>query len=828
MKHLASAAWHAFKQDLRLSEVRLLMASLALAVAAVCSVGFLVDRFEAGLRRDAAQLLGGDVVLASDHKINESARTQAGQLGLKVASTASFPSMISAGDAAVLVAAKAVSDGYPLRGKLTVMDASGRQEEVSHGPPRGELWVDDSLLAALNLKLGDSLQLGSLRLQVTRSIVLEPDRGAQFASFAPRAMFNEGDLPATELVQEGSRIQWRMLFAGEPAAASQLRARLESGIERGQRVESLESGRPEMQQTLDRAQRFLSLVALVAALIASVAVFLAAREYARRQQQSIAIRRALGMQGGQILAILSLEFAIAAGFACLAGAVLGFAVHWVLASLLQGLVGVELPWPTLRPLAIGVAIGAVLTAGVVLPRVAQLRLVPTLAVIRHEDLPLQRGTLGAYLLAGGGVFLLLVLSVRDTTLALGVAGGFAAGAAVFALLVRAAVMLLVRLRGSVSSFGLRNALAACARRTQGVVVQTLALSIGLMAIALLVLIRSDLIDAWKKSVPVDAPNRFVINIQPDQTADFSRYVTDLGLPAPALSPMIRARLVARNGQAIGPQTYADERAKRLVDREFNASYAKDLPAHNRLAQGKWFAPESAEVSMESGIMKTLDLKLGDRLSFEVAGESHEVLLTSSRDVAWDSLKVNFFAIGSPGAFGNLPQSFITALNVPDDKARAFQAAVKVFPNLTIVDTRAVIAQVQSVLSQVIRAVEFLFLFAMAAGVAVLFVATTATRDERRRESAVMRALGASGAQIRNSHAWEFLIIGAIAGTLAAVGASLLAWAIGKYAFNFVYVPSPWVAASTVLVGMLVTLAGGWWAVRRAVNAPPVVTLREAL
>jgi putative ABC transport system permease protein len=820
--------WKAFGRDIRLTEVRLLIAALALGVASVSSVGFLVDRFDAALKRDAAQLLGGDVVISADNPISPEISTQALARGLRTASSASFPSMVMAGDNAVLAAAKSVSANYPLRGKLTIADAAGVQTLMSSGPPRGQLWVDESLLSTLNIKIGDFLQLGAIKYPVTRTIVIEPDRGAQFANFSPRVMFHLDDLPATELVQPGSRIRWRMTFAGEPAQVNVWRLQLEKTLPRGQRLESLASGRPEMQQTLDRAQRFLSLVSLVAALIASVAVLLAAREYVNRQQNGIAIARTFGLQSGEIMSTLAVEFSLIALLACLGGAAVGWGLHWILAFLLQDLVGVELPPPTAAPVLVGMAIGAVLTAGVVMPRVLQLANIPTLAVIRKDAVPLARASFLAYVLAAGGVFGLLVLSVRDTQLAMGVAAGFAVGTAIFAVLVRGITRGLALVRLHVPGFALRNALAACARRPQGVVVQTLALSVGLMAIALLVLIRGDLISAWQKSVPIDAPNRFVINLQPDQVEAFKTSVVALGLPKPELNPMIRARLIEKNGVALGPENFIDERAKRLVDREFNASYATTLPGHNKIKEGVWFKADQPEISMETSIMETLGLKLGDMLTFDVAGQSIKVNITSTREVAWDSMRVNFFAIGSPAIFSDQPQTFISAINVPDQKTKEFQGLVKTFPNITIVDTRNVIAQVQGVLTQVIRAVEFLFLFAMAAGVVVLFVATSATRDERRREAAVMRALGASSGQIRASQAWEFAIIGAIAGMLAAVGSSILAFLIGKYGFNFSYLPSVWVASTTVFAGVFVTLAGGWWAVRYAVNTPPIITLREAL
>jgi putative ABC transport system permease protein len=826
-----SKGLQAFVQDWRLAEVKLLVTGLALAVAAVASVGFLVDRFEAALKRDAAQLLGGDLVISADRPVDPLLIDQGKSLGLQATQTVSFPSMAAnaaQADATVLVAVKSVAPGYPLRGQMVLADAQGQEQSVVAIPPAGEIWVDEPLLAAINVKLGDMVQLGSVKLKITRLITIEPDRGAQFTSFAPRVMLNAADLSSTELVGPGARVQYRTLFAGQPPAVRLFSAQVKDKLARGQRLETLESGRPEMAQTLDRAQRFLALVSIVAALIASVAVFLAAREYASRQQGTIAIRRALGAKGSEILGTLAVEFAILALIACLLGAAVGWGVHWVLAWLLADLVGVALPLPTLRPVIIGVAIGAVLTAGVVLPRVMQLRNVPTLAVIRKEAAPMSRGTITAYVLAALATFALLVMSVRDTNLALGVAAGFAVGCAVFALIVRANTLGMAKLGPSLRSFSLRSAMAACARRPQGVIVQTLALTIGLMAISLLVLIRSDLVGAWRASVPPDAPNRFVVNLQPDQVQSFKLFVQGTGLAAPDLYPMIRARLVEKNGQPIGPESFTDDRAKRLVDREFNASYATELPKHNRIKEGAWQKPDTMEVSMESGIMETLGLAMGDALTFDIAGQRATVKITSTRAVNWDSLRVNFFAVSTPAAFANQPQSYITAIHVPDDKAKQFQGAVKQFPNLTIIDTRTVINQVQGVLNQVIRAVEFLFLFALAAGVVVLFVATTATRDERKRESAVMRALGASTSQVRATQGWEFALIGLVAGLLAATGAAVLAWLIARYGFNFAYTPSPLVALGTVIAGVLVTLAGGWWAVRKAVTAPPVVTLREAL
>jgi putative ABC transport system permease protein len=819
-------------RDWRAGELRLLAAALVIAVAAVTSVGFLVDRIRLGLERDATQLLGADLVLSSDSPVNEAVSQRATAAGLKLARTVIFPSMaiaVSDQDRNALAAVKAVSDGYPLRGTLRISDTAGQLERATREVPApGEVWVDSQLLQALRAAPGDALKLGEKTFRIGKVIVIEPDRGAQFINFAPRVMMNLDDLAATQLITTGSRVTYRLLVAGERAPVRAFATALEKELQRGQRVETLEGGRPEMQRTIDRAERFLALVALLAAMVAAVAVATSARRFSLRHLDSCAMMRCLGLAQADIFRLFALEFVVIGLVACIVGVVLGYAAHYALLQALGSLIKSSLPQPSLLPAAQGFACGLVLLLGFALPPLAQLRHVPPLRVLR-KDVGLPTGRVAVGYLAGlVGFFALLLWSSNDLKIGSLTAGGFAVGLVVFALVAWGALKGLAPLRALTGRLGIswRFAIAAVQRRPVATIVQLVSLAVGLMALLLLTVTRTDLVDSWRKAAPPDAPNRFVINIQPDQAAAVEQRLRAAGVEA-TLSPMIRGRLVQVNGRAVGPESYSGDRAQRLVDREFNLSYAAEAPSHNRLTAGQWFRDGSDELSIEEGIAKTLDIELGDALTFDIAGQKVTARATSLRKVNWDSMRANFFVILPPALLADKPASFITAFHLPDARSSLTGELLQEFPNLTVVDTTAVFRQVQAVIDQVIAAVEFLFVFTLAAGILVLYAALASSRDERVREAGLLRALGASRQQLSRAQVAEMVCIGGLAGLLAAVGASATGWALAKYGFEFDYVVSPWVFIAGVAGGSMAALVGGWFGLRGVLNTPPLATLREA-
>ncbi|HEU4458224.1 MAG TPA: FtsX-like permease family protein [Methylibium sp.] len=864
------AALRQLVRDFRAGELRLLLVAVMLAVAALTAVGFFADRLNAGLARDARSLLGGDAIVSSDQPAPAALAERARADGLRVTRTVAFPSMGRAedarGGASRLVAVKAVADGYPLRGTLKIADAPGGAERTATGgPERGTVWVDAAVLGTLNLRVGDALLLGDATLRIAAVIALEPDRGAGFMSFAPRALLNLDDLPATGLIQPASRVGYRLAVAAPPGMAAAegdrrvraftdwTEAQIAQQHWRGVQVESLESGRPEMRQALDRGARFLNLVALLAALLAAVAVGIAARDFAQRHLDDCAMLRVLGESQRRIAGAYTIEFAIVGVLASSLGVLLGLAVHFVFVVLLAGLVESSLPAPGVWPAVFGLGVGLTLLLGFGLPPVLQLARVPPLRVIRRDLGELKPGSI-VVLAAGALGFAALLLAVAsDLRLGLITVGGFAGAVALFAALSWLAVQVLRRAVPQAASTAPRWLILATrqvAARPGFAVLQVSSLSVGLLALVLLVLLRTDLISSWNRATPPDAPNRFVINVQPEQAQAFRAQLAEAGVARYDWYPMIRGRLVAVNGREVAPGDYTEDRAMRLVEREFNLSHDARLPEHNEVVAGRWRAEEPGAISVEEGIAKTLNLKLGDTLRFDIAGVLQEGRITSLRKVDWGSMRANFFVIFPNAQLSEaLPTTYMAAFRAPlaepartpgaPASAPADGETVRVassdfdnalarnFPNITSVDVSASIAQVQRVLDQVIRAVEFLFGFTLATGLVVLFAAVTATREQRAREFAVMRALGAGAALLGRVQRTELLGVGALAGALASIAALVVGWALARWVFEFDWNAPLWVPLAGAAAGGLLALLAGWWGLREVLARPVVETLRRA-
>lgn len=841
-------------RDWRAGELRFLLVALIVAVSALSSVGFFIDRMRAGLERDAHQLLGADLLINADDPVPQRWREEARRRGLLVADFTAFQSMAQAGEGentlARLAAVKAVSPGYPLRGQLTVttdpdaaMRALGAKTRAT--PEPGTVWVDANLLPALKTTVGGTIQLGDMTFRIAQLIATEPDKGASFANFAPRVMLALQDLPATKLVDPFSRVSYRLQvasssrneLAGVRAFEQWVRADIKRNNVRGVRIETLENGRPEMRATLDRADSFLSLVGLLSAMLAAVAVAMAARRFMQRHLDACAMLRCLGMTQNQVGAMYLIEFAIVGLAGSLLGVLVGFGAHYILLELIGSLLPPDLPPVSILPALQGVATGMLLLVGFALPPVLQLRNVPHNRVIRREAAAPQPLALATYGL-GVGVFLLLLLwQAGDTKLALMTAGGFLGGLGLFALVAWLGLRLLRRLRGLFRHQAWRFAITSLQRRPGATVVQVVSLSLGLMALLLLTVVRGDLMSAWRTATPPDAPNRFIINIQPEQAAGVEQQLRGAGVENVVLYPMIRGRLTAVNGKPVTRDTYQNGDARRLAEREFNLSTMTQLPETNEIVAGSWYrdAPGVTEASVEQGLAKTLGLKLGDVMRFDMGGMPVEARVSSLRKLEWGSMRANFFVIINPQAMENAPKSYMTAFHLPGGAegretgggSDLTNSLTRAFPNLTVIDVSGIIRQLQDVLDQVVVAVEFLFAFTLASGVLVLYAALMGSQAERTREAGLLRALGATRGQLAQAQRIEFVLVGGLSGLLAASGAAAMGWTLAEYAFKFPWRFEPQVWLAGVAVGAACALLGGWLGLRSVLRQPPLQTLREA-
>ena len=818
-------------RDWRAGELRLLAAALTVAVASVTSVAFFADRVHQALTRDAHQLLGADLRIRSDHVLDAAFTAEARQRGLAVASTARFISMARGSGASQMAGVKAVSPGYPLRGRLRTAPALNAPDVETEGiPEAGEIWVDERLAQALDAGVGGEVELGAARFRVGAILTLEPDRGVSFFNLAPRLVMNEADLPRTELIQPGSRVRYALLVAGEPKLLVAYDDWARSRLGRGERIEGLDSARPEIRAGLDRAQQFLGLTALLAVVLAGVAIGLATRRYSERHLDNYAVMRCLGASRRQLFALFAWEFVALGLIAAAAGCALGFATQAMLAGGLTEVVAARLPPPSWVPAAQGGILAFVLLLGFALPPLVRLGRVPALRVLRRDLAGAAARPVLSYSAAGVAFTGLVLWQAGDLRLGAHVLGGFAAAGVAFALLSYGVLRLAVRAGGRAGGVSWRYGLASLRRRARSSTVQILALALGLTAILLLTVTRNDLLEAWRARTPPDAPNRFILNIQPDQRAPMLAFLAERGVPPVTMYPMVRGRLMAINGSEVSATNYEEARTQRMVEREFNLSYMDELPAHNRVIGGAWFGPrDRAEraLSVEEGIARRLGIRPGDRLTWSVGGREFESPVTSLRRLDWDSMQVNFFVIATPGLLERYPTSYITSFHLAGGHARTMNELSGRFPNLTVVDTSAILRQALAVMEKVVGAVQVVFLFALAAGVLVLYAALLATEDERVREAALMRALGASRRQVAAAQRAEFIVIGLLAGALAAAGASGIGWLVSERVLQLPYTPGVWLWVWGLVLGAMCVVVNALVGARVALSRPPITALREA-
>lgn len=815
------------RRDFRSSELVALLVALTLSVAALSSVSFLADRMQRAFQLDARQLLAADLLLVADQPLPERFIQEAKERKLSLAQTIVFPSMATIGSQSKLASLKAVSTAYPLRGSLKI---SSSLPDLT--PPKGSVWVDPAMLNALRAKVGDQMLLGDKAFVISGILERELDRGAGFMNFAPRVMISLDDLPATGLIGLGSRVTYRLLLAGEDQAISAyekwVMQRIDSEGLRGMRIETLENAQPAMRKTLERAERFLSLVALLTAMVAAVAIALSARRYVLKQADVCAVMKCLGASQNAILVNQIKILTSLSLLAAIIGAVIGYGVQEILMRILGNLVMANLPSVSIWPLAWSVLFSSTLLVGFAGPPLLSLVMISPVRLIRKELGSINIKVVWVALFGIITCLALIAMAARDWKLASWVGLSFSFAVLVFALVSWSSLRLLnvLFLKWSAKSFPLRFALNAQARRAGFAVMQITALGIALMALLIILLLRQDLLATWQGDIPADAPNRFMINIQEDQKLGIAKSLADEGIVKPSFSPMVRARLIEINGKSIGPNDYVDENARRLVDREFNLSYTEELPDGNRVTAGKWIEGTTPQVSLEVGIAKTLKLKLGDQMTFELAGERVTAPITSLRKLDWSSMKVNFFVLMPPGMLTEMPQSWITSYYQSAALEGLDYRLSQSYPNLTIVDVATSLRQIQDVLDRLSSVLGLLFAFTIAAAVLVLLAAIAATQDERFRSAALLKAVGASRHLLGRIALAELLVIGVLAGTFAGLAAGMSAWALGRFVLEIEFHAFAWSLVMGITFGVAACLVAGYRFQRKVQTATAMECLRE--
>jgi len=816
-------------RDLKSGELSVLLLALSVAVLSLTAVGFFTSRISQGVRAQAAEVLAADLRLEAPNPLPSTYFSEAKKRGLRTAQVLSFPTAIFNGDLSQLSALNAVTADYPLRGRMRIADTPfGAARATDRIPEVGEVWIDARIIAQLKVSLGDSLRIGAGSFRVTEVLDYRPDQGTGFVNLAPAALLNYDDIAATQLIQPGSRVTYAALFAGPPDAVNQFREYLNTHKAGGERLREVDESSRQLNSAIDRASRFLNLASLASVLLAAVAVAMGARRYATRHIDTVALMKCMGASQGFVLSISLIELTLLAVSAVAAGASLGYLAQSGLAWLLRDLIRTELPPASLAPLPIALVTVMAMLIGFALPPLLQLKNTPPGRVLRKAVAapPLRFGL--SYVFALAALFAILWSLVRDTELVASLFVGVLGVGAVLTAAGYGLVRLTGRLRGGVG-VAWRYGLANVSRRGGGSVVQIVAFGLGLMVLLLLAVVRGDLLADWRRSLPNDVPNNFLINIRPDERRSLEEFLQAHDLGQPQMYPMVRARITAINAVPAESIKLKAENGRGFLEREQNLTWAATLMDDNELIAGRWWEPDEFGkplVSISSEYQEALGLKLGDTLAFDVAGEPLNVTVASIRKIRWDSFRPNFFLVFPPKLLDGAAGTYMTSIYLTEKQRPALVGLVRQFPTVSVIDVDAILKQIRDIMDRASLAVQYVFLFTLAAGVVVLLAAVQSTRDERRYESAMLRTLGASRGTVLQGVAAEFSALGFLSGTLAAFGATGVGWILARRLFSLQFAIDPWVWVLGLLCGTILVGVSGTLATRRVVNTPPIVTLRD--
>ena len=823
-------ALRSFGRELRSGEVLVLLAAVGLAVAALTAVGFLTDRIGKAVARQANEVLAADLRLRSQAPVPDEWRELAAEYDLQTADTLSFPSVVFHGDDNALSTIKAVSELYPLRGAVRVSDELfGEQHAVDGIPAAGEVWADGALLARVGADVGDILEIGELKLRVSAVLTYRPDQSIGFASLAPTVILNISDIDASGLIGEGSRVRYALLVAGDEANVAAFNEEIQDILPDEIRIRSQEESSERAYSAADRAQRFLSLTAVISLLLSAVAVAMSARRFAQRRMDTVALMKSLGATQGFVITVSLVQLMLLGVLGVVAGSVTGYVAEELLASVISDLLAGTLPDTGLRPVILASGSALVLMLGFALPSMIQLRNTPPLRVLRHDVMPPAPSRVLVAGLSLAAVAALLYRSVGDARMLLILVGGIIVIAGALYLVGRGLVAVIGRARSGVG-VAWRYGLANVARRGRDSAVQVVAFGLGITVLLLLTIVRTDLLEGWRASLDENAPNHFLINIQPHEVDAVGALFAQNDIEVPAFTPLVRARMTTINDESVKDREYPNRDGEWLANREANLSWTAELSSSNDVVEGEWWPTDYAGpplASIEEEAAMNAGLSVGDRLRFTVAGREVEAEIASIRKVNWDSFQPNFFIVLSPGALDGMPTTFISSMRIPDEKQPMLIGLMRAHPSISVIDLGAILEQVRGIIEKASLAVQAVFLFTLAAGIAVLFAAVQSTIDERRFESAMLRALGARRRTVFAGVMAEFAALGAAAGVLASAGASVLAALVAVQLFDLPYEFNPVIWIAGVGAGILVVCISGFFAARGAVNAAPVDVLRGA-
>ncbi len=818
-----SLSWRFMARDWRAGELRLLVLSLLMAVSVSTAISLFSERLQLALGRQVAEVLGADMMVRGSEPSMPALSAQAIKENLEVSKVLEFPSVVLAGEEMQLVSAKAVESNYPLRGSMrSAPEPFGEDAVAKTGPLPGEAWLEPRLFALLGLNIGDTVTLGAKELKVTQAITLETDRGGDFYSLSPRLMFNMADVAATEVVQPGSRVSWKTLLAGPPRDLQRFESWASDQLQTGEELVSADNSRRDLRNSVVRLKQFLGLASMAVILLAGVAVAMSSRRFAERRFDTSAIMRCLGGSRRMVVNLLIGELILVALLVTLPGVALGWLLQSGLVLLLKGILPAWLPQAGVVPYLVGGVTGLVTLLGFGLAPLLRLQQVSPLRVLRRELSPAPASSWLVYGFSLVSMMLLLWYYTGELLMTV----GLVAGAALVLVTVSLGIQLLLVLVEKRTlerplplhwRLGLKRIIQERGHSSA----QLMAFSLTFMAMAIVLVLRTDLLSRWQQSLPEDAPNYFAINIQPNDVPEYQSFLDESQIDTSQLYPVVRGRLVEINGEDVRQAVSKDRRQDHAVHRELNLTWSDTLPGSNTLVQGQWWQRDAEHgLSIEQQLANRLGITVGDSLTFLVSGRSVTEKVTSIRAVQWESFQPNFYMVFPEKALESLPATWLNSFYLESDRKAELNGLITRFPTLTLLDLDAVMGQVRRMLSQSVVAVEAMLGALLLAGFLVMASVIEASIDLRLREGALIRSLGGSRRQLMVMQAGEFVLFGALSGLIAAGGTELCVYWLNTRVFQLEWQPVWWLWAVLPLLGAVIIGFSGWLGVRKTIRQQP--------
>lgn len=821
-----NSTWRLFWRDLRAGEFTLLLMALILAVAATTTLRFFSSSLQQALSQQASSLLGADVVLSSSRPLRGQWPQLATQLQLQQTQVVEFSTVAQYNEGFQLSAIKAVAAPYPLRGTLQI-DQKTFSNQISV-PQQGSVWVEPRLLALLNAPLGSVITLGEAQFTIAATIAIDADMGGGFSAFSPKILMNLADVPATNAVQQGSRVNYRLLVAGDSANIKQFSSQAKEQLQDDERLRDMNNASRQLSKPLVNANNYLSLASIAAVLLAGIAVALAAQRFALRHFDSLALMRCFGTSKRQLWLLYGQQLALIWLVAMLLGSLIGGVGAWLLFQVLASLLPVkDLGFDLIAPLITGISTATLTLVGFALPAFLRLIQVSPVRVLRRELNPVSWSMLSVSILAFAALFVLLSIETGNLTLTALVLGGGLMLAIVLGGLCWW-LLKLIRQRVQHTPAYLQQAIISLSREPRATISQILALALGLTAVLLVTVIRGDLFSQWQRDLPANTPNQFAVTIPVEEKAALAQALSQRQWPATDFYPVVRGRLVAINGEDTKKQRANDEqeaKSDNALNRELNLTWTAQLPPKNPIVKGQWFTGQQAEVSVEQELAARLNLKLGDTVSLQMAEGRVDAKITSLRAVDWDSFQPNFYFIFPPHVLQNYPASYLTSFYVPEGDKNQLASVIRQFPTVIFIDLAATLNEVKKLLAQVSQGILVILAFVVLAGFLVLIASLAASLDTRLQEGTLLRALGAKRQQLQARLGSELAVLGLWAGLLAVILTEIITAILSVYILESSAQLHAWLWLTPLLSALLVSMVG-LFNLRRVWQVSPMLVLKE--